>query len=621
MTNPSSGRPAAIVIALSLFLSGLARADALDPKQVADFFDSAFAIERHEHEIVGAVVSVVQNDALVFEKGYGYADLERRVPADPEQSLFRIASISKTFVWTAVMQLVEEGRLDLDADISGYLDFDVPATFEQPIRLRDLMTHSAGFEDAVIGTFKRTLAEVPPLGVALKSTMPRRVQPPGKYSAYSNYGTALAGYIVERVSGKPWYEVVEDRILTPLAMTSTSPRQPLPDALATRRAIGYKWRDGRFVPQPFMFEVQTPAGVISTTAADMARYMRAHLAFGVLDGKRILKEETAREMQSELFRHAPQVNPFLHGFYRSDRNGILIFGHGGDVNQFHSDMSLFPQHDLGVFVSFNSDPGAESRANVVAGFIDRFFPVEMPPALKPALDRAKLADYVGNWAPMRRNYSSLERIGVLLQAFTISPTDDGELRMAANGKVARWVPIGPDLFRARYDERTLVFERGTDGRVAHAFMSSNPTSALERLAWYESPKLHTRLFGFVGVVSLLAVLGWSLRAFSRAPEPARLPRLHVATAYVAALLTLVTLAGLVKGLTDDSDELAYGLPRYIAATMMLDRVAAALALPIVAFAALQLVGRLGSAASRVRYAIVAAATVVFAWQSWFWNFI
>ena len=111
------------------------------------FLDKLLGREMEKHHIAGAAVSVVKDGKLFFAKGYGYADLENGIPVDPEQTIFRIGSVAKLFTWTAVMQLVEQGKLDLDADINTYLDFRIPDTYPQPITLKHLLTHTSGFED------------------------------------------------------------------------------------------------------------------------------------------------------------------------------------------------------------------------------------------------------------------------------------------------------------------------------------------------------------------------------------------------------------------------------------------------------------------------------------------
>jgi CubicO group peptidase (beta-lactamase class C family) len=215
-----------------------------NPAEVEAFFDGAMAAEMSARHIPGAVVSVVEDGQVLFNKGYGFADLENQTLVDPQRTLFRAGSVSKLFGATAVMQLAEQGKLDLDADVNTYLDFKIPATFPQAITLKNLLTHTAGFEDIGQDLFNLNAEEIQTLGQYLKTHIPARVFPPGKLAAYSNYGAALAAYIVEGVSGLPFTEYVEKNIFTPLGMSHSTFLQPLPADLAGDLSSGYDFVRG-----------------------------------------------------------------------------------------------------------------------------------------------------------------------------------------------------------------------------------------------------------------------------------------------------------------------------------------------------------------------------------------
>ena len=245
-----------------------------------------------EGDIAGAVVVVVRDGQVVTERGFGYADVERARRSIPQRTLFRPGSVSKLFTWTAVMQQVEQGKIDLDADVNRYLDFKIPAYEGKPVTMRQIMTHTAGFEEQLKDSDRARPAEVPPYDVLLKRWVPKRIFAPGTTPAYSNYATSLAGYIVERVSGEPFDDYVERHIFAPLGMRNSTFRQPLPAQLRPMMATGYQQASGE--PVPFEIVGPAPAGSLSSTGADMARFMIAHLNGGELDGQRILQAETAR---------------------------------------------------------------------------------------------------------------------------------------------------------------------------------------------------------------------------------------------------------------------------------------------------------------------------------------
>src|SRR3712207_5535965 len=230
-----------------------------DPAEMEAFLDKELRREMEKHHIAGAAVSVVRDGELFFAKGYGSADLENGIPVDPERTNFRIGSIAKLFTWTAVMQLAEQGKLDLDADIDTYLDFRIPDTYPQPITLKDLMTHTAGFEDLYYERLAADPNDLLPPREWLISHMPARVRPPGDIAAYSSYGTALAGYIVARVSGEPYDQYIQGHILNPLGMVHTTARSSMPPDIRANTSVGYTYEDGAFKVFPDTSDMGQPA--------------------------------------------------------------------------------------------------------------------------------------------------------------------------------------------------------------------------------------------------------------------------------------------------------------------------------------------------------------------------
>ncbi len=588
----------------------------LTAENVAVFFDTAFDVQRQDHKLAGAVVSVVYGGEVLFKRGYGWADLEKRVPADPDRSLFRIASISKTFVWTAIMQLVEQGRLDLEGDVNTYIDFQIPATFEEPIRIKHLLTHTPGFEEKGTGGSAKTVDDLMPLGEYLATVIPARVRPPGEHASYSNFGAALAGYIVERISGQTWADYVDEHILKPLQMNSTNTQDQLNVDFAERHAVSYTYQAGRFKSTDFEFMNKSPAGNMSTTADDMTRFMLAHLSNGEYGGVHILSEATARLMQTPLFAPHEGIAPLLHGFYRSDRNGQLVFGHGGDTNQFHSDMSLIPEHELGVFVSFNTDPGSRARSNLIVAFIDHFFPVDY---LRTAPEAAEvnLADYAGEYISLRSNFSTFERLAILVNNVTISVQDDELLVIGRS--VNRWRATAPDRFTARYSDSTMVFERNGSGEVGHVLVGS-PLGSYKRVRGLDAPGNIRLLIAFAVMVALLAVIGYGYRAFRRAPVQKRLPARDVFVGWLYAFALVGLNVQLVLTLTGNTDKFSFGVPLATHINLLLINANMLIGVAVIVFAIRQWAMGIGSVAARFRYSILAMAAVVYLWVAYYFNF-
>jgi len=338
------------------------------------FLDALIPSQLRNRNIAGAVVAVVKDGQVLFQKGYGYADVEKKKPVLPGQTLFRPGSISKLFTATAVMQLAEQGKLDLDRDVNDYLDFRIPETYPEPVTLRQLLTHTAGFEETLKNLFVAHESDMKPLRTYLVNQMPARIFPPGKVPSYSNYGFTLAGYIVERVSGEKFESYINDHILKPLRMTNSTFDQPLPPQLAPQMSKGYL--NGSKKPRDFEFVQAAPAGALSTSAADLTRFMLAFVQDGTVDGVAILKPETVRQMETRQFELHPMICGLGITFMEYWMNPERVIGHGGDTVYFHSDMVLVPDAHVGYFISYNSlgkNVGG-GRGEILRAFMDRYFP-------------------------------------------------------------------------------------------------------------------------------------------------------------------------------------------------------------------------------------------------------
>ena len=472
-----------------------------NPAELEAFIDGVMIGTMRDKHVAGAVVAVVKDGALYFAKGYGYADAARLEPVDPSRTLFRVGSVTKLFTWTAVMQLVEEGKIDLDADVNRYIDFKIPATYSHPITMRHLMTHTAGFEDDGRDLWADDSAHTVPLGRWLSSHIPGRVRPPGTYSSYSNYGAALAGYVVERVSGVPWADYVQRQILDPLAMSEASVYQPLPPRLRGDMSVGYHFSDGGFEAKPFEFiQGATPAGTMSASATDMATFMLAHLGNGSINGHRILAESTAVLMHARTFGHDPRLPGFALGFYEQSSHGLRIIGHGGDTDWFHTDLALIPSEQLGVFVSYNTDTGGElSFRPFLVNFLDHYYPVGPPtPMMGPdAMGDAKRV--AGAYWLNRMSFTTYQRLAGLAGHAVIAPDSDGSLRVTSPLGDMHLVRIGPLLYQEALGSELLAFGADSSGHVTHGFIGEAPMMAFERLPWTASPLL-------TAIILALAVL-------------------------------------------------------------------------------------------------------------------
>ena len=492
------------------------------------FFDGIFPLQLERSDIAGASVLVMKDGNPLFEKGYGFADLKSKKPVDPANTIFRLASISKLFTWVSVMQLVEQGKLNLDTDVNQYLDFRIHPAFGKPITLRNLMTHTGGFEEELDDIINLNPKQQPTLREDLIANQPHRLFPPGQVPAYSNYGVGLASYIVQRASGEPFEQYVQDHIFGPLKMTHSSFYQPIQKSLAPFVSEGYR---GDTTKPPVGFEMLNPvgAGGLSSSASDMGRFGQMLLNGGSLDGAQILKPETIAQMWTPQFQANPGLPPICMGFYQDWRDGVHWIGHEGDLIAFHSLFFLDPGQKIVLFVSYNSaGGGARPRPEIINFFTDRYFPGA--PAVsfidKPT---GNFRDIAGEYQTTRRADSTKLRLMNLGDQAAASVDKNNVLTINGfkdlRGHTQKFKLIGKDLWQAQ-DEQDRVFAiRDGSGRVVRIAMMF-PGVQMERVPWYANKRwVIPALLVSIGILCLVVLatlirLGrrWVFRKRPR-PEP------------------------------------------------------------------------------------------------------
>lgn len=490
---------------------------ALTATDLAAFLDGIVPQQLKRENIAGAVVLVVQNGTVLFQKGYGFADVENRTPMLADRTLVRPGSVSKLFTWTAVMQLVEQGKIDLDRNVNDYLDFKIPDTYPQPITMREIMTHTAGFEEAAKDLIVGPHTKPATIGEYLRTHIPQRVYAPGTTPAYSNYGATLAGYIVQRVSGVPFDEYVQKNIFAPLAMQHTTFVQPLPAALQPLMSKGYAL--GSDKPKPFEIVGAVPAGSSSTSAVDMSHFMLAHLQGGQWNGARILKPETVALMHSPQFAVEPTFEHMCLGFYQEDRNGHGIIGHAGDTQYFHSDLHLIPDANVGFFVSYNSLGRGEisPRTVLFQAFLNRYFPYNIPSAPRQpgAVRDAKLV--AGEYISSRRAVTDLLSFFWMLSNLKVVAKPDGDIvtdGFKSEDQVPKtWQEIGPLLYRQKNGQDRIGFTKDRAGQMVLSM--DFPFEVSTRVSLLDTKVFNIVLMCLVTIVSASTLAFWPLSAWSR----------------------------------------------------------------------------------------------------------
>jgi CubicO group peptidase (beta-lactamase class C family) len=485
---------------------GAAQVHTMDPADVEAFFDGVVPLQLERSDIAGASVLVMRGDTVLLQKGYGFADQKKRQPVDPAKTIFRLASISKLFTWTSVMQLVEQGKLDLDTDVNKYLDFEIRPAFGKPITLRNLMTHTGGFEESSRDVILTDPKQEPTLREYLIHNQPERLFAPGTVPGYSNYGVGLAGYIVQRVSGEPYEQYVAEHIFNPLKMTGSTFYQPPQPGVTASPSEGYR---GDTEKPPVGFELfnPAPAGALSSTAPDMGRFARALLNGGSLDGAQILKPETLALMWTPQFRASDRMPAACMGFYQDWRDQVKWIGHEGDLIAFHSLFFMDPVSKTTLFISYNSaGGGAKPRPELIDMFTDRYFAAPPKPEYVK-LESAQLKAIEGTYQTTRRSDSTRARLMNVFQQFTASVDKDGVLHLSGRkdlrGHPMTFKPIGQDLWQ-EVDGQSLLFAiRGADGTVVR-IAGDFPGVQSERVRWFQTAGfVLTALLGSLLVLALV----------------------------------------------------------------------------------------------------------------------
>lgn len=498
---------------LTLTLLHTIKGEQTQPHDIAEmeaFLDGIINTFMEEKHIAGGTMSVVYDGETIINKGFGYADLENKIKVDPEKSLFRIASISKMFTWISVMQLVEQGILDLDTDINEYLvDFKIPETFDEPVTIRSLMAHSAGFEERLLHLFTTDADDLAPLGELLSAQLPKRVRPPMKHSSYSNHGTGLAQHLVELKSGMLFEEYAEKHILNPLGMSNTTLRQPLPDDLAENMSGGYLYGGGVLNKMYFEYVPMFGVGGASSSAGDMAVFMKMLLNNTCYNDVCLLDSATYALMKQPALIQSEGTTPARHGIMDMSFNNIEILGHGGATFWFHSIMAVLPEYNLGFFLSFNSAGGSGTTRKVMNMLVERYYSDPKPLRETITLEDKYLKQFEGKYMTNRRSHSSYFKMRAIENPTTIS-VDNGMLRMDEPGKAAAWyLPVDSITFREKNSNKMIAFEfKGQ--KAGYLFKDHFCFRAFERIKGAYNPLLHKIIFrtSLVTIFYILVILPW-----------------------------------------------------------------------------------------------------------------
>lgn len=610
-----------------------------DPAELEAFLDDLFAQGMEENHIAGAAVSVVKDGKLFFAKGYGYADLENKIPVEAEQTMFRIGSVGKVITWTAVMQLVEQGKLDLDTDVNTYLDFRIPNTYPQPITLKHLMTHTSGIEDRWLESLVPDASELVSEREWLIDNFPGRVRPPGEAAGYSNYNAMLAGYIVARVSGQPYDQYIQEHIFDPLGMTHSNIHTQIAEDLRPFVSKSYTYVDGAF--QPFPDYLAQPAGLPSgfhqASVTDMARFMIARLEGGFYGDAstemRILEEDTAQEMLTTLYAPDPRMRGTAYGLFDFSDNGQWTLGHGGYAPMMNSLLLLLPDQHLGVFVTYNSlgarDGGLnDQHIGFQRAFFDHYYPAPAVETIQPPADFAARAErFVGFYREANSHSTTPEKAINLFGALQVINPGDGTLLVPMGGAEFRFVEVEPLYFRQVDGSFSMLFREDDQGRITHMFIDILPHYGFVKLDWYETSGFNMVL-AQVCVLIFLSMLPVALiRAIrNRRTDGSQTPasrgsRVAGSITFGICFLNVLFLVGLALWFRPMHPSELHGIPLSVEIVIGLGVLSALLTPAALVYTVLAWKERYWGVAYRVYYTLVTIAAVTFVWFLHYWNWL
>lgn len=536
----------------------------ISPSELEGFLDTYITDQLNRYNIVGMTISVVKDGELYFSKGYGYKDSSQITPVDANKTLFRIGSVSKTFTAIAVLQLVEDGILDLDTDINAYLtSFKIPETYEEPITLRHLLTHSAGFEEASFSTVFFSPSYAEPMEVLLADFIPDRIHSPGAITSYSNYGFALAGYIVQEMSGINFEQYVEDEILVPLGMNRTTFKQPLPQYLIADMSSGF---DSDKTPYGFEYITIPPAGSCTSTAVDMSKYMIALLNNGVYNGSQILQNETMQMMHEDHFSPHPSLPSVTLGLYEMDVYGKHVIGHGGDTIFFHSRMSLFPDDDLGVFISYNSQNGIPAKSEFFDIFISRYFPYAGSVVTPMEGYNKGLMKFSGHYVTTRRFYSD-KTINLVESNTTFIYKERDFMESGFDVKIRKgllqisgledisFIQTNPNFFEESTGQLDfkIFFLNNSKGQITNFYSNFVPSIvSYEKVhPIHKDSDVLAVILIVAGAIYLISISGWGIDAFFKRqksnikkPILLRTARWWISVVFLLSSISIILLAAM-----------------------------------------------------------------------------
>lgn len=605
-----------------------------NPQELETFLDSFVPEQMEKQHTLGGAIAVVKDGKLFFAKGYGYADADQKTPVVADQTVFRVASLSKLFTDTAIMQLYEKNLLDLNTDVNQYLpSFKLDYNYPQPITLDHLMTQTDGTSQRLLGIAASRAEQLLPLEKFIPNAMPPLIYPPGEIYSYSNLGITLTGYIVETTSQMPFAQYINQNILQPLKMQHSTFEQPLPEPLADALTAGYFYKNGQFKPYPFLHLNVAPAAAFSTTVTDLAHFAIAHLQQGRYETGRILQPQTTQLMHRQHFTHHPQLAGTAYGFHERLENNLRAIGHAGNMPGYSSSLTLIPSENIGLIIALNCHTPSVVR-QIISRFLDHYYPVAESSGVESA-QNIDLKRFRGTYRDLEYPHDTLAKLTAPFGHVHIEVNPDNTLTIKTPGLYfptktlqKQLTPVSPLLFKRQDDNAYTAFAEDAQGRIEYIFNPVNAKiGAFKKVPWYETVVFQLWWAGICGVLLLSACFISPLAHWlNGASHPKASPRKITRYAHLNAILVgsfyLISLLG--SGLflwMIGVWKLAYGIPAIVKALFYLIPIATGLTLGLVFFSVLAWKKGYWSRGARIHYILVTLAALAFIPFLYHWNLL
>ncbi len=541
----------------------------ISSNQVINVIDSIVPIAMQDYYVPGGAVSVIYGNEILYTKGFGYRDMALKKEVSKDETVFRMASISKVFTTVAVLQLVDKGLLNLDENIEAYLDdVNLSNPFKTKVTLRHLISHTAGFDKRNVLRRRLTSDELPTLKEHLKKRLPKIVHPPGEVITYSNYGSALAGFIVEKVSDLPFEAYIKTYIFEPLEMYNSSFQDPF--QFDDNLAFGYYKRS--YDKVPFEYLNTSPASMLMSTAEDMSHFLLMLLNHGNYKGNVIVTPSLLQKMLTTQVRNHPVMMGRSFGFSVYDTNPKVLFSNG-HFKGFYSALYLYPELNLGFLFTFNGNYGYGPTQSVIDVVNKNILHLEYENVLpvrqndkQPDIDLSK---YAGRYLNTRSAFKNIEKIDNFPgEGIRISVTNKNAL-VLENG--ATYYHYKDEIFRSESGD-VIAFKTNKKQSPKYVLIGERAFLKMKAL---DHEYLHLGLFCLISLMSLVTIIYYVLKKKEKASkEETKLRKIafYLASTIVVFFLLLFILLDIIDVTTH------YKVPLSLNFALLLPHVSALLAL-------------------------------------------